>query len=152
MAVILIINVLKTGKYGAIALVSSALMLVVYPYVQTLGTNIDLWFVVITPLNMALYVIFSALFGPLLALQAYNLKQPKACKIKSGGSGVFSSVISFSAIQCPGCVSAVSLFLPISATTFLATYNAWLTLASIALLLAGIYFLGGFKKNKEGAL
>ncbi len=143
-------EILKTRRYGLIALVSAAAMLVIYPYAQTLGNNMDLWFEIITPVNLAMYVIFSLLFGPLVALQAYNLSQPKTCRI-SAGSGTLSSILGFSAIQCPGCVSIVSLFLPISATTFLATYNTWITIGSIVLLILGIYFLGGFREqNTQG--
>lgn len=144
----LIFSVLHQKKYAAIAIISSVVMAFIYPYAQTLGNNIDLWFEVIDPLNFMLYIIFSALFGPLVALQIHNLRQPKICKI-SAGSGAFSSIISFSAIQCPGCVSLASLFLPISATTFLATYNSILTSISIALLLVGMYMLGGFKLGKK---
>ncbi|MBI2675755.1 MAG: hypothetical protein HYX24_04820 [Candidatus Aenigmarchaeota archaeon] len=141
-------EILKTKRYGLIALASAAAMLIIYPYAQTLGNNMDLWFEIITPLNLALYIIFSLLFGPLVALQIHNLSQPKTCKI-SAGSGTLSSILSFSAIQCPGCVSIVSLFLPISATTFLATYSTWITAASIALLILGIYLLGGVQRQHE---
>ncbi|MBI4176605.1 MAG: hypothetical protein HY518_05345 [Candidatus Aenigmarchaeota archaeon] len=144
----LIIDILKTKAYGPIAAVSAAIMLIAYPYAQTLGYNIDLWFEIITPFNLALYMIFSALFGILLSLQIYNLRQPKACRLKSAGSGAAGSFISFMAIQCPGCISIASLFLPIATTTVLAIYNIWITLAGIGLLVIGLYLLGGFKNTE----
>lgn len=144
----LLMDVLRKKKYAAIALFSSAAMLMIYPYAQTLGNNIDLWFEVISPINLALYAAFSLLFGPFVSLQVYNLKAPKTCAVQGAAGGTFSSVLSFAAIQCPGCVSVASLFLPISATTFLAANNIIITSASLVLLLAGIYLLGGFKPTK----
>ena len=87
---------------------------------RPLGNNLDLWFQIISSANLILYVIFSSLFDPFLALQVHNLRQPKVCNIKkSATSGLASSLLSFAAIQCPGCVPIASLFLPLNATTFL---------------------------------
>ncbi|MBI4173380.1 MAG: hypothetical protein HY519_01545 [Candidatus Aenigmarchaeota archaeon] len=142
----LILQVLRQKNYLALAALASAFMLFIYPYSQTLGNNIDLWFEIIQPANLVLYLAFAGLFGPFFALQVYNLRQPKVCNVKgSASAGFASSVLGFFAIQCPGCISFASLFLPLSATTFLAANNVVITAASVLLLVLGMHLLGAFR-------
>ena len=142
-----VFEILKDREYFAIFLIAAAVMLVVYPYLQSFG-QIDLWFQVIEPDNLLLYTSFSVLFGLLVPLQVYSIKAPKACRIQSGGAGVAGTIAGFFVAQCPSCAVLLSLFLPFNAIIFIVTYNTWLTLGTIALMLIAIYFLGGFKKMK----
>ncbi|MBI4021361.1 MAG: hypothetical protein HY369_03895 [Candidatus Aenigmarchaeota archaeon] len=138
----------KEKRILAITVAATALMLVIYPYVQSFG-QVDLWYAVITPWNLALFLGFSVLFGLMVSLQAKTLRS-RTCNLKqsgkSGAAGLAGTVGGFLVIQCPSCALFLSIFLPFNAVIFIATYNTWLTLGSIVLMLVAVHLLGGFKR------
>ncbi len=152
-----VLNILKNKRYLALAIVSGLIMVIVFPLLQVQATgglqNLDLWFEVIPPLNLALVVVFSVLFGLLLSFQVYNFKS-KICSVQkkaaSATGGGFAAFLGILVPACPACISIVTLILPvslgISVAGFFMKYSSLLLSGSIALLLLGIYLLGGFKK------
>jgi len=149
-----LIEVLKKKKYGSIAALAATGMALIYPYIQVLLNgglyNYFFWFEVIfgeSVLNFVLYLIFSALFGIVVALNVHNWKNP-TCSIKKGiGSGGVGSTIAILTSQCSACLSIASLFLPVAAVGALTVYNTIFNFISIAILLIAIYLLGGFKRQ-----
>ncbi|HLC76637.1 MAG TPA: hypothetical protein VJH04_00365 [archaeon] len=147
-----ILSVMKLPVHFALALFSTIVFALIYVYTQVLGVihNVDIWFANISPVNLTLFVIFSALFGIAMSFQIYNWRQPKTCNIKgSAGSTSAATVISLLVAQCPACASLGALFLPFSVITFIGEFSVWITLASIGLLLFTINYLGGFKQVKN---
>jgi hypothetical protein len=148
-----ITEVLKMKRYLALAIMSSAVMSLIYIYTQVLGIveNIDLWLTVIPWYNAALFIIFAALFGITFAYQVYLWKQPKVCaigtKAKGFGTSGIGSIGLFFVAQCPACASLGALFLPISVSVVFTKFSWLITLASIGLLLFTLNYLGAFKKN-----
>jgi len=148
-------SVLKKPLFLALALLSAALFAAVYVYTQVLGNvhNIEVWFSVIPPLHLGLFIIFAALFGAAFSFQAFLWLQPKLCSIEkragaAGGSGLGSMGLFFVA-QCPACASLGALFLPVSAITVIAQYTALINAAGIALLLFTLNYLGAFQDENE---
>lgn len=133
-------------------------MLILYPVLQTLATgsihNIDLWFKIIPKQNLLLLILFSLLFGLLMTMQIYNLKD-KTCSIKhktaSASTGSIGAIIAFLVPACPACLSLATLIIPATLALpfvqFVTRFNTQLLILSILLTLAGIYLLGGFKNN-----
>ena len=111
-----LLEVQKQKKYLAITIAGFLVMFFVYPLVQTFlnPANLDVWWATIPPINLALYIIFSALFGLVLSLQIYQLRQPKVCK-PGTVSGTVGTVLSFFIAQCPACAGLASLLLPVGA-------------------------------------
>ena len=139
-----VFEILKSRKYFSVFLVSTIAMLIAYPYLQSFG-NVDIWFQVIEIDNIILYLSFSVLFGLLVSMQAHSISMPKACRLQSGSLGTAGTIAGFFVAQCPSCAVLLSLFLPFNAIIFIVTYNTWLTLGTIALMLLAIHLLGGFK-------
>ncbi len=141
-----IITANRQPKYLLITVLATLAMLIVYPAIQSLG-QVAIWFAVIEPANLAVYVIFSILFGLLVSLQVYTKREAKACPVgKSAGFGSVGTLAGFFIAQCPTCALLLSLFLPFPAILLVSQYNLALTLGSMALLLLGIHLLGGFRK------
>jgi len=146
-----VVSVVKNLKYSLVAILSAALMTVVYIYTQVAGNwdNVGLWINVMPWYNKILFPIFVALFGITMAYQAYLWGQPKACSIgqKAGGAGTSSiaTVSSFFVSQCPACTSLGAALLPVGAATFLAQIGPYLNILSIGLMLFTLHYLGGFK-------
>ncbi len=141
-----ILNALKTKLYLLLAIIFAVLMGFFYPYIQSFG-DIEIWFSIITPINLVLYVMFSVLFGITVSFQIYRLREHKTCCIKSVSSGTIGSILGFLVGQCSGCVSFVSLLLPFNAVILLATYNSLFTAVSLLLLVLSLYLLRAFEKN-----
>ena len=144
-----ILEVLRIKKYLGIAAASAAAIFFFYAYTQVLGIveNLDLWFTVIPPQNLALFSIFSILFGITLSYQLYLRTQPKTCAIKKQSvPGTLGTIWTFFVAQCPACASLGVLFLPVSVIGFLTAFSLWINLASIALLLFTLFMLGAFRK------
>lgn len=147
-----LLNVLSQAKYAAISVVSAAVMAVVYIYTQVLGNphNISVWFATIPPTNLLLFLAFTVIFGITFSFQVYNWLQPKTCtinqKVGAAGSTGIGTTGLFLVAQCPACASLGSLFLPLSALTFLTEFSWLINLAGIGLLIFTINYLGGFKK------
>lgn len=152
------LHILKNKLYLTIFLISSLFMLILYPVLQTLATgsihNIDLWFKLSPKQNLLLLILFSILFGLLLTMQIYNLKD-KTCSIKhktaSASTGSIGAIIAFLVPACPACLSLASLIIPAALALpfvqFVTKFNTQLLILSILLTLIGIYLLGGFKDN-----
>ena len=142
------ITLLQKPGYKLIALLGSVGILFLFPVIQTLPQglhNLDVWFEVITPLNVILYFTFALLFGILLALQIYRWKHPH-CRLRSATAGTVGTFTGVFIGQCASCLSITSLFLPVGVTTFLIQYNSFFMSLSIFMLIVGIYFLDGFKE------
>ncbi len=147
-----LLKVLAQAKYAALGVVSAAIMAAVYIYTQVLGNphNISVWFATIPFSNLILFIVFTALFGITFSFQVYNWMQPKTCSVNqkagaAGSSGVGTLGL-FLVAQCPACASLGSLFLPLSAITFLTEFSWLLNIIGIGLLLFTINYLGGFKE------
>jgi len=147
-----VIEVLKTRRYGLIALLLAAAMALVYPYLQVALSgglyNYVFWFEVIlsqSVLNFVLYLAFSALFGVVVSLNIYNWKH-RTCSVKGGiGSGSVGSILAIFTSQCSACVSLATLFLPVAAVGALSLYSTAFNFISIGILLLAIYMTGGFR-------
>ncbi|MBI4019829.1 MAG: hypothetical protein HY367_00740 [Candidatus Aenigmarchaeota archaeon] len=144
-------TILRKKMYGTISAISTLAMLAAVPIVQSIPNglnNIDLWFKLISPLNFALYVLFSITFGLMLSLQVYNLREVKSCPIKrSASAGGVATFMGFIISACPACISLASFFLPLGAALALEANSPLVYLASILLMLLGVHLLGGFRKN-----
>lgn len=147
-----VLRVMKMPRYFALATASAVLFAIFYVYTQVLGIvhNVDIWFANISPINFAMFLAFSVLFGITLSFQIYNWRQPKTCNIKgSTGSTSAATVISLLVAQCPACASLGAFFLPFSILSFIGRFNILFDLLSIGLLLFTINYLGGFKNIKS---
>ena len=136
----------KNKNYLFITILSTIIMLAVYPFLQSFG-QIYLWFAVIDFWNLVVYIVFSILFGLMISLQVYTKREVKNCNMKnSAGTGIIGTIATFFIAQCPSCAVLLSAFLPLGAVAFIVTYNIYLMIASIGLMLLSIHFIGGFKK------
>jgi hypothetical protein len=148
-----LLHVLQIPSSQGVALLSAALMLVIYVYAQLLGIveNLDVWLATIPPLNLGIVLVFSALFGITFAYQYYLWKRPKTCsatkKISGAGTTGVGTFGIFLVAQCPACASIGTLFLPFSAISFLADYGWIFNLLGIGLLLFTLNYLGAFKNE-----
>jgi uncharacterized membrane protein YhaH (DUF805 family) len=148
MRTIKLLKVLGRKNYFIMCILSTITMAFLYPYIQSLG-NLESWFKLISPLNFALYVLFSVLFGVTVTLHIYNIREIKVCQLRAFESGVLGVVIGFFVSQCPVCVSFLTLFLPATAVVILTLYNTYLNILAIILLLITIYLLGGLEKENK---
>lgn len=145
-------EVLKKPKYIILTIVSTLIVSAIYIYTQVLGNvhNIDVWFATIPIYNAVLFSIFALLFGATFSFQVFNWFAPTTCtlnkKIGSAGTSGIGTTGLFLVAQCPACASLGSLFLPISAISFITEFSWLINLASIGLLLFTLNYLGAFKK------
>ena len=143
---------LRNPRYLLLAIISAVVMGILYVVTQVIFIvqNIDLWFSVISPINLTLFIIFTTLFGISLSYQVWVRKQPQVCDIRKSGSGASMSgggtLFTFLVVQCPACASIGALFLPVSVIGFFTQYNSLITLLTIGLLLFTLRYLGAFKK------
>lgn len=148
-----LLSVLKQPKYFLTAIFSSIAMLSIYIFTQLLGIiqNIGIWIATIPWYNAILLSIFTILFGITFAYQISLWFGAKTCptniKIKGTGASSIATIGAFFVAQCPACASLGALFLPISATVFLAQYSWALNILSISLILFTLNYLGAFKNN-----
>ncbi len=148
-----LLSILKTRKYGTLAIILAVAMALIYPYLQVILNggffNYFFWFEVILSnsiINFVLYLIFSALFGIVVSFSIYNLTH-KTCSIKtSTGSSSFGVGLAIFTSQCSACVSLVTLFLPVTAAGIFSVYSTAFNALSIAVLVLAIYLMRGFKK------
>ncbi|MBI4014862.1 MAG: hypothetical protein HY365_02825 [Candidatus Aenigmarchaeota archaeon] len=142
-----IINVLSRGRYAFAAFAVSAVFFIAYAYIQSVGVAGDFifWLGMVPPLNMATFLIFSAILGAVSSYQIYLLRQ-KTCN--APGAAVTSSVgiggLFISA--CPACASLGLFILPAGVLTFISNYGIYMNAAGIALLLFVVRYLGGFER------
>ena len=140
---------LRTPRYLLFSIISAVVMGVVYVVTQVIFIvqNIDIWFSVISPLNLILFLLFSSLFGITLSYQIWVRKQPQVCNMKKGASmSGGSTFFTFLVVQCPACASIGALFLPVSVLGFFTQYSTLITLITIGLLVFTLRYLGAFKK------
>ena len=143
-----LLEILGEQKNFLVAITASIAMLISFPLFQSLG-NPKIWFTFIKPLNFALYLIFSVLFGITLAVQYYSFKQKQqSCGIKSASANA-GTILGLFAFQCPACVPVLAQVLGLGAVTFLSVYKTQLILVGIALMLVSLYLLGAFRKVGE---
>ncbi|HIJ97652.1 TPA: hypothetical protein H1009_01040 [archaeon] len=141
-------KILSERKYFLAAILSSIIMLVAFPLFQSLG-NPQIWFTFIKPLNFALYLVFSILFGITLSVQYYSFKhKQQSCEIKSASANA-GTVLGLFAFQCPACVPVLAQALGLGAVTFLSVYKTQLILIGIGLMLVSLYLLGAFKPDAQ---
>jgi hypothetical protein len=146
-------NALEKPKYFLLAVVSSLIFVFVYIYLQVLGNldNIGAWFKLMPWYNAFLFIVFLVLFGITFSFQIYSWLHQRKCSLnrKLGGAGTtgIGTTGLFFVIQCPACVSFVTLFLPFSVIGFLSQYSWLISLFSIGLLLFTLNYLGAFKKE-----
>ena len=150
-----ILNALKYKKSLIVGIISTVVIFLILPIIQTafLQNSIKSWILTLlkSPLNTSLYVIFSLLFGLLISLQVYNLQHPKLCKdcnTKKGVStGYFGAFGGFLVGVCPACIGLLGIILPLG-TSLTLTYYGWaFMLGAVAIMVFSLYSLGGFKKE-----
>jgi len=150
-----IIDALKYKRSLRSGIIATVVIALILPIIQTgfFQNSFRAWYLTLlkSPLNSTLYLAFSLLFGLLVSLQIYNLKNPKLCKdcnTKKGAStGYFGAFFGFFVGICPACVGLIGLIFPLGISLTL-TYYSWIfMLVSIAIMLLSLYLLGGFKKE-----
>src|SRR3989344_2539614 len=141
-------KILSERKYFLAVVVSAIIMLVGFPLFQSLG-NPQIWFTFIKPLNFALCLVCSVLFGIPLAVQYYSFKQKQqSCEIKSASANA-GTILGLFAFQCPACVPVLAQALGLGAVTFLSVYRTQLIIVGIGLMLVSLYLLGAFKPDAQ---
>lgn len=151
-----IFSALKTRKYLGIAVLSALGIGLFLPLAQTgfEANNMLAWYLTLIgrPLNTAIYIGFSILFGLLVSLQFYNKEVCKTCNVKMDnkkGSSIGAAGASFGFLLgiCPACIGLIAVFLPLTVSITLTNYS-WLFMGiAIIVMIASIHLLGGFKKE-----
>ncbi|MEM3086426.1 MAG: hypothetical protein QXO51_05475 [Halobacteria archaeon] len=153
-------RVLRTRRYGLLALGIGLAMAAALPLVQNIGQwhNLDLWFTVLAQntANLSLYIAFSALFGASVALALYNWRH-RTCGLRRASPGAAGAVMAFFLGVCPGCASLASLLFPAvaggagAAAAFAVGANStWFFLASTGLVVLAIALNRGFSRQVPG--
>lgn len=134
-----------------VAFVLAVAMFFVTPIIQTFYTSLafEIWFrdLYQKPLNSALYVVFSILFGMYVSLYLHSRSKCIDCKKNTSKSGFGGSMLGFMIGVCPACFSFIGFLVPLSTSILLTTYSPILLSISIAIIIFSIYKLGGFKKQ-----
>ena len=125
-------------------------MFFVTPIIQSFSTSLafEIWFrdMYQKPLNSALYIIFSVLFGMFMTLYLYAKDSCIDCKAsKPTKSGIAGILLGFTIGVCPACFSLIGFLVPLSASILLTTFAPIFMAASIAIILYSIFKIGGFK-------
>jgi len=152
---ILLVKVIKEKPVLVIAL--AVVMFFVTPIIQSFNTSLafEIWFrdLYQKPLNSALFIIFSVLFGMFITLYLYSKNRCIDCKTsKAAKSGIAGTLLGFVMGVCPACFSLIGFLVPLSASIFLTTFSPIFITASIAIILYSILRVGGFKSisvNRE---
>lgn len=141
-------------RYLLIAIGISVVVFVLYPAIQVFPRvfyNYFFWFSLLTPVRWVLYVSYGVLFGVTLSFFLYT-RRTKTCavsrQVRSGFSGVLGAFLGLVVPACPACLSLASLFLPVSAFSFIVARSAQLLGLSILLLLVSLWVLGAFKRGQ----
>lgn len=147
-------RVLQQPANAALAILLAGGIFLVYVYSQVLGNlqNVDVWFGNLVWTRALLLSAFASVFGVTLTYQISLWRKPRACPIQkqAKGTGVsgLSTIGIFLVAQCPACASLGALFLPLSVVSFFGEYAEWLNIASIALMLFTLHYLGAFEPAK----
>lgn len=148
-----VFSIVKRLEYSLVAILSAAIMTLVYIYTQNFGNwnNVSLWINVMPWYNKILFPIFVALFGITMAYQVYLWRQPKSCpigqKAKGAGTSSVATISAFFVAQCPACASLGTILLPASVAIYLVGFGWAINLVSIGLMLFTLNYLGGFDKR-----
>ena len=120
----------------------------VTPAVQSLTTSLafEIWFIdlVQKPLNSALYVAFSVLFGMFIVLYPFSKNKCIDCK-KDVKTGISGTTLGFMLGVCPACFSFIGFLLPLGGSLFLTAYSPIFIVVAISIIVFSIYKMGGFK-------
>lgn len=151
----LLVKVIKEKPLLVVAL--AIVMFLVTPIIQSFNTSLafEIWFrdLYQKPLNSALFIIFSVLFGMFITLYLYSKNRCIDCKTsKAAKSGIAGTLLGFVMGVCPACFSLIGFLVPLSASIFLTTFSPIFITASIAIILYSILRVGGFKSisvNRE---
>ena len=121
------------------------------PVIQLINTPLafEIWYKTLLdrPLNSALYVIFSVMFGALISLYFYAKNKCIDCKKSDVNTGFGGATLGFVLGVCPACFSLIGVVLPLGGSILLTQYAPAFTLLSIVIILFSIHRLGGFKKK-----
>ncbi len=133
------------------AIFSAIGIFLLVPVIQLAVTPLafEIWYRTLLdrPLNSALYVIFSIMFGMLISLYLYTKNKCIDCKKSDVNAGFGGAMLGFVLGICPACFSLIGVLLPLGGSIFLTTYAPAFTSLSIAIILFSIHRLGGFKKK-----
>lgn len=133
------------------ATLSAIGMFLLVPVIQLAITPLafEIWYktLIDRPLNSALYIIFSMLFGMLISLYFYAKNKCVDCKKSDVNAGFGGATLGFALGVCPACFSLVGVLLPLGGSILLTQYAPVFTVLSIAIILFSIQRLGGFKKK-----
>ncbi|HXV87659.1 MAG TPA: hypothetical protein VD710_01045 [Nitrososphaeraceae archaeon] len=152
---ILLIRAMKEKPLLVIAF--AAAMFFVTPIIQSFTTSLafEIWIrdMYQKPLNSALYIIFSVLFGMFMTLYLLTRNSCTDCKQnKSTKSGIIGTLLGFIIGVCPACFSFIGFLVPLSVSILLTTFAPIFMTVSIAIILYSIFKIGGFKSisvNRE---
>ncbi len=147
---LMVINAIRTRRL--IAIISSIAIFFLLPIIQSITTPLafEIWFmdIVNKPLNSALYIIFSILFGMYVSLYVYSKRNVciECNNMNANKTGLIGSALGFLIGVCPACFSFIAFLLPLGSSIFLSLYSPLFTLIAIAVIAYSIYRFGGFKK------
>lgn len=131
-----------------IAVLAAIGIFFVTPAIQSLITSLafDIWFLdlVQKPLNSALYVTFSVLFGLFIVLYFHAKNRCIDCK-RDVKTGIGGTTLGFMLGVCPACFSLIGFLLPLGGSLFLTAYSPIFIAVSIGIILFSIHKMGGFK-------
>jgi len=133
------------------AIFSAIGIFLLVPVIQLAVTPLafEIWYRTLLerPLNSALYVIFSVMFGVLISLYFYAKNKCVDCKKSDANAGFGGATLGFVLGVCPACFSLIGVVLPLGGSILLTQYAPAFTLLSIVIILFSIHRLGGFKKK-----
>ena len=147
---LMVINAIRTRRL--IAIISSIAIFFLLPIIQSITTPLafEIWFmdIVNKPLNSALYIIFSILFGMYVSLYVYSKRNVciECNSMNANKTGLIGSALGFLIGVCPACFSFIAFLLPLGSSIFLSLYSPLFTLIAIAVIAYSIYRFGGFKR------
>lgn len=132
------------------AILSAIGIFLLLPVIQLAVTPLafEIWYktLIDRPLNSALYIIFSFMFGMLISLYVYTKNKCIDCKKSDVNAGFGGATLGFILGVCPACFSLIGVLLPLGGSIFLTQYAPAFTLLSIGIILFSVYKLGGLKK------
>jgi len=145
---ILLVSSIKDKPLLAVGL--AICMFFVTPIIQSFNTSLafEIWFrdLYQKPLNSALYLIFSVLFGMFVTFYLFSKKRCIDCKTsKATKSGIAGTLLGFMIGVCPACFSFIGFLVPLSASIFLTAFAPIFITLSMAIILYSILRVGGFR-------
>jgi hypothetical protein len=147
-----IVLTFRSRKHAVIAIISFVVMTVLavlIPSFLTPSNTVALQLSLLQTTDIALILLFSALFGISIAMQTYASHREKIKNSKLGLKGTGTGFVAlvgtlFSAKLCPICLGVILGFVGVggSASLFLFSYKNWILIASIFILVFTIYLAG----------